>query len=221
MPLYLTRIRVSVLEAAQRRLTDPYAWHRAIWSAFPTGDGAPRDFLHRVDRRGGHFEVLVLSPKPPQVQPWGTWQTKVIPEKFFNYQRYAFSLRANPTQMRVVRTTDGKRRKNGRRTGIYQPAELRRWITRKLQEAGCQLEQFAFDPPLREHFYRKGRRGTHLRVDFRGILRVIDHQLFMQAVRTGIGRARAFGFGMLLLQPLPMPAPVAPVEEPVLAAQAR
>lgn len=208
MPLYLTRIRVSLLEAARRRFTDAYAWHRAVWEAFPAEAGTPRDFLLRVDRRGGQFELLVLSPRPPKLLPWGTWETKTIPERFFSFRRYAFSLRANPTQMRVVRKPDGNRRKNGRRTGIFKPHELRAWITRKLEAAGCRLEQLAFDPPVREHFYRKGRRGTHLRVDFRGILRVVDRQAFRQAVQNGIGRARAFGFGMLLLRPLPVTAPV-------------
>jgi CRISPR system Cascade subunit CasE len=202
MTLYLTRIRLSTNEAAKLRLTDAYAWHRKIWEAFPSPPGQPRDFLCRVDRRGGVFHVLVLSPRPPQLPPWGTWETRQIPARFFQFDRYVFSLRANPTQMRVVRTANGKRRKNGRRTGIFQPAALRQWIARKLEAAGCQLEQLAFDPPVRDHFYRKGRRGTHLRVDFRGVLRVQDRQAFFRAVQEGIGRARAFGFGMLLLRPL-------------------
>ncbi len=207
--LYLTRIRVSLLEAAQRQFTDAYAWHQAIWRAFPAPSGQPRDFLMRIDRRGGTFEVLVLSPRKPEIQPWGTWEIRQIRDQFFQFDRYAFSLRANPTQMRVVRGPDGTRRKNGRRTGIFQPEALRRWIAQKLEAAGCRLESVSFDPPVREHFYRKGRRGTHLRVDFRGILRVQDRAKFVEAVRQGIGRARAFGFGMLLLQPLPSPSPVA------------
>ncbi len=203
MSLCLTRVRVSLQEATKCRLTDAYAWHRAMWEAFPAPPGAPRDFLFRVNRRGRDFEVLVLSSQKPTLPPWGIWETKVIPEKFLQFRRYAFSLRANPTQMRVARSKDGTRRKNGRRTGIFQPLQLRLWISKKLEAAGCRLEQLAFDPPVREHFYRKGRRGTHLRVDFRGVLTVHDHQAFHRAVRTGIGRARAFGFGMLLLKPLP------------------
>ena len=205
--LHLTRIRVSLLEAARLRLTDAYAWHRAIWQAFPAPAGSPRDFLMRVDRRGGIFEVLVLSPRRPEIQTWGTWEIRNIPDRFFQFDRYVFSLRANPTQMRVVRGSDGSRRKNGRRTGIFQPNALRHWITEKLLAAGCRVESLSFDPPVREHFYRKGRRGTHLRVDFRGILRVEDRERFSDAVRRGIGRARGFGFGMLLLRPLPSHAP--------------
>jgi|YNPNPStandDraft_1061719.scaffolds.fasta_scaffold16626_2 CRISPR system Cascade subunit CasE len=201
--LFLTRIRVSFREEAARRFVDSYAWHQAIWGAFPAPPGEKRNFLLRIDRRGAQFEVLVLSHKPPQIQPWGRWETRQIPNSFFQFERYAFSLRANPTQMRVKRLADGSRRKNGFRTGIFQPDELYGWITRKLQAAGCQLESVSFDPPVREHFRRKGCRGTHLRVDFRGIFRVQDRVAFQQAVANGIGRARAFGFGMLLLQPLP------------------
>jgi len=203
MNLYLTRVTISKLEAAKLRLSDLYTWHQTLWHAFPDSDGQPRDFLTRIDPHGAAFRVLILSSRPPQPQPWGIWETKRIPTEFFQHVRYRFALRANPTQMRVKRDENGQRRKNGYRSGIYDPVQLREWIERKLKQAGCQVEQVAFDPPIQEWFYRKECRAAHLRVDFRGILRVIDREAFLEAVRCGIGRARGFGFGMLLLDPLP------------------
>lgn len=202
MGYYITRIRVSSREAAKLRLADAYAWHQTLWRAFPDRDGQQRDFLTRVDRKGTEFQVLLLSPRQPAVQPWGQWESKPIPEEFWNYQRYRFSLRANPTQMRVVRLPDGSRRRNGLRTGIYQPEELNRWLARKLKDAGCGLETASFDPPVEERFVRRGRHGKHLRVDFRGVLTVGDRERFREAAGRGIGRARGFGFGMLLLDPI-------------------
>lgn len=202
MTLYLTRIRINAIEAAKLKLVDAYAWHQTLWHAFPQQDGKPRDFLTRIDRRGAHFEAIILSPDKPHPQPWGQWETKTIPETFLLHERYGFSLRANPTQMRVVRDEQGQRRKNGRRTAIYDPSQLREWITRKLRDAGCEVETVTFDPPLRETFLRKGKTLVQTRVDFRGVIRVVDRAKFHEAVANGIGRARAFGFGMLLLSPL-------------------
>jgi len=183
-------------------LFDAYAWHQTLWHAFPGMDGKPRNFLTRVDRRGDNFEALILSPEPPEPQPWGQWDTKPIAESFFQHERYRFSLRANPTQMRVVRDAEGNRRKHGRRTGVFDPVQLRQWVTRRLQQAGCRIEVVSFDPPVRETFCRKGKTLIQVRVDFRGVLRVVDRHRFVEAAVCGIGRARAFGFGMLLLAPL-------------------
>lgn len=200
--MWLTRIRLSLRDAAQLRLADNYAWHQTVWRAFPEKSGNTRDFLTRVDRRSGVFEALVLSPDEPSPQGWGTWETKQVLPSFLEHDRYRFSLRANPTVKRVIRDEQGERKKNGRRTGIYDPAQLREWLDRKAEDAGFRVEALSFDPPVKEVFRRHGRQGTHVRVDFRGLLEVTDRNRFRAAFRQGIGPARAFGFGMLLLQPV-------------------
>lgn len=200
--IWLTRIRVSPMEAAKLRLADSYAWHQALWRAFPDRDGRPRDFLSRIDQRGGMFEALLLSQAQPTPQAWGQWDTKQVPLSFLEHDRYRFSLRANPTVMRVVRNAAGDRRKNGRRTAIFQSDDLQAWLHRKSEAAGFRVEEFVFDPPVREAFRRQGRAGLHVRVDFRGTLAVTDRDRFQAAFREGLGPARAFGFGMLLLEPL-------------------
>jgi CRISPR system Cascade subunit CasE len=200
--MWLTRLRLPLRDAARLRLGDNYAWHQALWRAFPDRDGAARDFLTRVDRHGGLFEVLILSQTEPTPEAWGPWETKQVLPTFLGYQSYRFALRTNPTVMRVVRDETGMRRKNGRRTAICQPDELRAWLERKAADAGFRVEALNFDPPVRERFQRQGRPGTHVRVDFRGVLVVSDRDRFEAAFRQGIGPARAFGFGMLLLQPV-------------------
>ena len=200
--IWLTRIRVSLREAAAMRLGDNYAWHQAMWTAFPGRDGCARDFLTRIDHRGNLCEALLLSQVKPAPQRWGQWETKPVPPSLLQHERYRFALRANPTVMRVVRDQSGQRRKNGRRTAICDAGQLRQWLQRKAEAAGFRVEQLAFDPPLREAFRRQGRPGTHVRVDFRGVLVVADRDRFRAAFSQGIGPARAFGFGMLLLQPL-------------------
>ena len=202
MTLYLTQIRLHPAEVAGFKLFDAYTRYQMLTEAFPVTHKNPRPFLTRVDRHGDSFNALILSPEPPKPQPWGHWATKPVAENFFQHERYRFSLRANPTKVRVVRDTEGNRRKHGRRTGIFDSVQLRHWITRKLRQAGSEPETVFFGPPVRETFWRKGAIITLVRVDFYGILRVVDRPRFVTAAANGLGRARAFGFGMLLLAPL-------------------
>ena len=46
---YLTQITLDFATAAKLQLRDTYDWHQAVWKAFPGRDGAPRDFLTRLD----------------------------------------------------------------------------------------------------------------------------------------------------------------------------
>jgi CRISPR system Cascade subunit CasE len=198
---YLSRVRVDKGEAARLRLGDTYAWHQQLWRVFPREDGAPRDFLFRLDDRRGTFRVLVLSPEPPTVPDWGSWEVKAVADSFLSHDRYAFQIRANPTIKRVVRDAAGGRKKNGRRTGIYDPQELNAWIRQKALQSGIEIIDCSAGPAIHGYFVKKGQRGKHIAVDFQGLLRVADRAAFEEAFRTGIGPAKAFGFGLLMLQP--------------------
>ena len=200
MTLYLTQIRLHPAEVASFKLFDAYTRYQMLAEAFPDTNRNPRPFLTRVDRYGDNYNVLILSPQPPEPQPWGHWVTKPVAENFFQYERYRFALRANPTKVRIVRDTEGNRRKHCR-TGIVDSAQLRRWITRKLRQAGSEPLEVFWGPAIRETFWRK-RTINLIRVDFYGVLRVVDRPRFVAAAANGLGRAKAFGFGMLLLAPL-------------------
>ena len=199
---YLTRISVTKMEAAGLLLKDHYDWHKKLWTAFPGVNGGTRPFLSRIDASGEGFQVLMLSSTPPERPPWGLWETKAVSPGFLDCERYRFSLRANPTVKRVVRDDTGERKKNGRRTAIYDQKALADWLRNKARQSGFELERFEADPPVQQSFIRKRKPGKHIRVDFRGVLRVTDRPLFQKAFQNGIGPAKAFGFGMLMLAPL-------------------
>jgi CRISPR system Cascade subunit CasE len=200
--IWLTRVRVSTIEAAKLRLSDSYAWHQTLWRAFPGREDEKRDFLTRVDRREQFFEALILSPVEPTPQTWGRWQTKQVAPSFLEHSRYRFALRANPTVKRVVRCDGGNRKKNGCRTAICDLEELKTWLKTKGEAGGFSIETVDCDPPVRESFFNKNKRGTHARVDFQGVLVVTDGKQFQKTFQHGIGTARAFGFGLMLLQPI-------------------
>ena len=199
---YLTRVILDKKSAVRKRLNDSYAWHRAVWEAFPDRPDDNRKFLTKVDDRGRFFELMILSEERPTLPDWGQWETKEIKPTFLEHERYAFNLRANTTVKRVVRDESGERMKNGRRTAIYKPEELRQWLERKAQQSGFAVEQFDADPPIARPFRKDGKPGKHVRVDFKGILKVTDSSAFKEAFSKGIGPAKAFGFGMLMLQPV-------------------
>jgi CRISPR system Cascade subunit CasE len=199
---YLTRAIVGEKTAIRKRLNDCYAWHRAVWEAFPDRENDHRQFLTRIDHSGGNYQVLLLSEQKPTPPVWGQWETKQISPHFLEADRYRFSLRANATIKRVVRDDSGNRKKNGRRTAIYSREELSHWLFKKARQSGFDVEEFDADPPIAQPFRKNGKSGKHIRVDFRGFLRVLDRDAFKDTFAKGIGPAKAFGFGMLMLEPV-------------------
>jgi len=199
---YLSRVHVNKRAAARLRVRDAYAWHQVFWHAFPGKDGERRRFLFRVDDKHEVFRVLLLSPEPPVVPDWGDWEVKEVAHGFLAHHHYLFQVRANPTIKRVVQDAAGERKKNGRRTGIYDPEGLQTWLSRKADQAGVEILDCNAGPPMSSYFVKDGRRGKHIAVDFQGAMRVKDRAAFENTFRTGIGPAKAFGFGLLMLQPV-------------------
>ncbi len=193
----LTRIQVDFKIAAKYRLSDSYAWHQALWKAFPEMNS--RTFLYRVEPRAEGFLVYLLSEIEPEKQAWGTWESKTVGEAFLGYSHYHFQLCANPT---VKRKRDG--RKNGTRTAIYDLNELKSWLRRKAEQGGFVIDEdtLQISPPINQPFYKKGKRGNHKRVEFQGTLCVTQPKTFKETFNHGIGSAKAFGFGLLVLQPI-------------------
>jgi CRISPR system Cascade subunit CasE len=202
MSAFLSQVVVEKREALRVGLRDSYGWHRALWSVFPDREGEARDFLFRLSDLRDRFGLLLLSRERPLLPEWGAWQTKQVAETFLSHDRYLFQLRANPTVKRVVRDKEGERKKNGRRTAIYDAQELQEWLGRKADQAGFNLLEHTAGPPLSTFFVKDGRRGKHTSVDFKGLLEVADRERFQRAFHEGIGSAKAFGFGLLMLQPV-------------------
>lgn len=226
MTLHLTRIEIDYETAWKADLRDSYAWHQWAWKAFPGRPADQRDFLTRLDDTGEGFRFLIQSPvaptRPPNC-PEPAWETRAIPEAFFDCGRFRFSLLANPTR-KVRSNAKGELLKNSRRVPIFDDLAkkdnpstridvreaLIEWLGRQAGAHG-----FSFDakklktiPRPRQVFVKKSRTdesrhaGVHAAVEFVGELEVSDPVAFREAVTRGIGSAKAFGFGMLCLAPL-------------------
>jgi len=192
---YLSQSIIPAAIALNARLTDGYAWHTAIWQAFPGRPDDARDFLFRVDPRGDVFRVLLLSGQKPASTDVFAWQTKAVSPSLLEQGAYRFQLKANPTMRRSA---------DKRRLAIYDPAQLRDWLKRKASAAGFALDDDLLDigAPMDETFVKDGHRVKHVAVEFAGVLRVVDRERFTAAFHSGIGSAKGFGYGLLMLQPI-------------------
>ena len=206
---YLTQVTLDFATAARLRLRDSYAWHQAVWKAFPGRDGGPREFLTRLDQRRENFRLLIVSPMQPVRPDWcpadgEIWKTKPIPDTYFTRSRYAFQLCANPTKKVSKKLSDGSLTKNGRRVPLRKREELAKWIMRKSEQGGFIVDDATLRtfPRGREYFEKKGQSGLHSAVEFEGVLTVTDPAKFHGTFARGIGSAKAFGFGLLVIAPI-------------------
>lgn len=203
---YLTQVTLDFETASRLRLRDCYDWHQAAWKAFPGRDGAPRDFLLRLDQRREGFRLLLVSSTQPIRPDWcppDAWRSQPIPEAYFSRRRYAFQLCANPTR-KVASKADGSLTKNGRRVPLGKREELLAWIKRKGEQGGFTVEETALRTFSRgrEYFEKNGRQGLHSAVEFEGLLTVTNPAKFHETFTRGIGSAKAFGFGLLVIAPI-------------------
>ena len=213
---YLTQILVPYeLAVRQLRIRDTYDWHQRVWQAFGGRDGAPREFLTRVDQIDDVYRLLVVSqslPSKPDWCPTDCFQTKPMPDAFFTHTGYRFSLLANPTKKivdpskaKVIRP-DGRleRNKNSKRVPLIRREDLLAWLGRKAEAGGfaVQLDAVRTIPRGREYFFKPGARGVHYATEFQGALQVTDAARFRETFARSIGSAKAFGFGLLVLAPL-------------------
>lgn len=205
---FLTQVTLDAASMARLRIRDVYDWHQRTWECFPGRDGQPRDFLTRLDRRGGGFQLLIVSSQEPARPDWcppACWRgPKPIPESYFARTRYRFQLCANPTKKVAVQQADGSFKKNSRRVPLATRENLIAWIRRKGERGGFAVDEESLQtiPRGREYFERNGQRGLHTAVEYRGVLTVTDPRRFHDAFRCGIGPAKAFGFGLLMIAAL-------------------
>lgn len=173
-------------------LKDLYSIHKLIYSLFP---GDQRSFIFtNKGIQNGFLEILIISKNPPIFPEYGEITTKIIPESFLNKKRYAFEI--------IINAVDRPFAKNP--TPIKGDENLSQWFISKSPSWG-----FSVDPSclqlLEKHveqFEKKGEMCTFNSVKFTGRLTVLDHNLFVNKFKSGIGRGKAFGFGLLQIRPL-------------------
>jgi CRISPR system Cascade subunit CasE len=208
--MYLSRLTLNASRIAFNWLNNPYRIHQRLKMAC---DQDPR-LLFRVEENDGVTRILVQS----QVQP--NWQLafsdfEVLvrqPEsKQFSVQLqagrcYRFRLLANPTAKKTILKEGNEKRKL--RVGLMKETEQRAWLERKFKIAGAEVVSCIIAPRGSQRSHKGSQRGeaakpqgeqTHLAVLFEGDVRVIEPDVFEEALKNGIGSGKGYGFGLLSL----------------------
>ena len=195
MKTFLSQTVMPWAAALKEGLGDPYKLHQWIWETLPKDENARRDFLFRSDVKEQKLRILLLSERVPEAAGNVTWQTTEVSDTFLGHGAYRFQLRANPTFRRSA---------DHRRLAIFDEVKIRDWFTRKLADAGCEVQGLETTAPRKITFNKGGGKhpGTLCSVDASGVLFVRDESAFRAAFDAGIGPAKGFGFGLLLLQPI-------------------
>jgi len=200
-----TVLKLSHSDCKSLKIIDPYSIHRTVYSLFPKDGDRERDFLFAD--KGGDFNerrILILSKRLPLHPEYGTVESKMIPESFFNWDTYGFEVRLNPT----------KREKSGGKIVPVQGTEkqdsymkkekLLKWFCAKSESwgFGTDHDSLQIQSTDVQAFEKDNRQITQNSATFIGKLRVKDRSLFIKSFEEGIGRGKSFGFGLLELVPL-------------------
>lgn len=209
---YVARVTLTQEEAARQRFYGVYDWHKAAWDLFPAMSDTKRQdlgFLFRVDESEDEFQLTIASKSKPQQSSWcpeDSWLFRQLKPDYLERHKYLFKIRLNPTRTTRKNPDQSLReKKNGRHEAILKISELKEWFLLKAKQNGfnvLEIPELEITPPVFHHLSKKGHEGTIVGVDFKGILEVVDRELFKKAFEQGIGRARSFGFGLLILKPI-------------------
>ncbi len=215
--MYLSRLILNPRSRQVRNeLADPYELHRTVLRAFPDAnykenesagvlfrvDLHPRtrvptllvqslyapnwDFLSDEEKDYLLGEAyLPLDVENPAVKAWNP--------QLREGQELMFRLRANPTK---------REKASAKRIGLIHEDDQRKWLERKLQEAGATLlaVNIVNEQIQRSRWLGKSDgRMSFLAVRFEGMLRVQDPDKLREHLTTGFGSAKGFGFGLLSL----------------------
>ena len=210
--MYLSLLKLDLKRLHTRRLLlNLYLLHQAIYRAFPdAAEGGHGMVLYRADedKEADAINLLVQSEKEPcwekaellsscLSEPFKikTWDPQIA-----RGQVLYFRLKANPTVKR-----------NGKRLGLLREVDQLEWLKRKASSSGftvlsCRVVCEGMEKAERKKGKAEDNGGgevmSFLAVRFDGILRVDEPQLFLKALKNGIGSGKSMGFGLLSVAPL-------------------
>ena len=199
----LTRVELNPGDARARRdLANPYEMHSTLARAFADGAQYPaRNFLWRLEPRIGLANPVLLVQSQSAAH-WGNFEkvqsnwalaidSKQVDERTLvtSGRILRFRLRANPTVTR-----------QGKRHGLYREDDQIGWLERQAARHGFEAQALAVSEPSRIVASRRRSGASQVVVYsalFDGVLRVTDVDLFVHALREGLGHAKALGLGLL------------------------
>ena len=225
--MYFSRVSINpstvdVKHLAGLACADGYREHQQLWRLFDEDPDAKRDFLFRREQVNGWPRFFIVSARKP-TKTDGIWniENREYEPKLHSGQQLAFSLRVNPV---VTRTgDDGKKHRHDvvmnlkKQIGYQQvPGNKRPPLIHLVEQAGLEwLEKraekhgFVFNAGTvrvdaytqNRAFKKRNNQPIHYStLDFKGVLTVIEPDIFKATLYGGVGPAKAFGCGLLLVR---------------------
>lgn len=214
--MFLTSFRFNpVRRGAQRLLNNPHALHAAVLAGFPDPSATESGrVLWRLDQRQHEIKLYIVSPRQPDFthlaeqagwptldDSWAVRSYQPLLDRIETGDRYAFRLTANP--VRNVRLQPGER---GKPYGQVTAAQQEQWLLDRQTRAGFQIPSLTEDSyavkviDRRLLNFRRGETQVSLRVaTYEGELNVVDRDVFVSTLTSGIGRAKGYGCGLLTI----------------------
>jgi CRISPR system Cascade subunit CasE len=205
--MYLSRIILNQGSTVSRRaLSSLFEMHRSIWKAFPDkDDGGTGRILFRVEPVNPKKPIVILVQS--EIMP--DWNKVLLGfldsfegPKEYNPQiqpgmELRFRLKANPTARRTLKNNNDKDSPITKRVGLLREEEQKDWLIRKAQLSGFTLIDYRIQSSGDYKCRKNGMELSHHFVDYEGIIKVTDLELFKVALKNGIGSGKGFGFGLL------------------------
>ncbi len=180
---------------AKRDVASRYEMHRSV--AHLT-EGATTRVLWRLDMQSTwRLTIQCEWPLEPQYVSRSmpgyavSVRSAEVNRDFQEGDLLLFQLEANPTAERA-----------NKRRALLEPEDLRSWLERHVERAGCELINHVVLSRQAHQSYRKERLVTLNGVRFKGVLKVDDPKGLGYVVESGVGSAKGYGFGLLSLKHL-------------------
>lgn len=197
--MFIIKVKLDVKNPSVRQaLNNAQDMHRNIQKLF----GETREeaqVLYRVVRRREAIYVYIQSGVQPKVDSLPCNGMSLVnianmDEKLNRYRngdRLKIDLLAYPSK-KVAGDS-----KNSKRVSLHTVEERMQWLSNKLGQNG--MKTVAVAENGRESVKLQKQSGEYTLNGYRysGVVEVTDSEVFVQALRSGIGAEKAYGFGMV------------------------
>ena len=211
--MYLSRVKIDINNRKKvKDLNHLGAYHSWVEECFPDefAIGKRSRKLWRIDYIDNEIYLLVLSQKTPDLKALekygipGSAQTKnytILLNKLRVGDKLRFRLVLNP----VVSLSQGKSSgKRGRVVPLITESQQFQYLKQIAPKHGFSVKDNDFLITNRgfEILKRNNKKELKIcKVDYGGVLKIEDLELFKSALINGLGKKKAFGFGFLTVIP--------------------
>lgn len=211
--MYLSRVEINPRRRdTMSALASPEILHATVMASFPVMEKEGNErILWRIDTLDPSTYILVQSMIKPDfthiVEQFG-WSESDQKWDTVDYERFLlnikngdirrFRIRANPT--RSIMQKDGKSTRGKVCQHVTANQQLQ-WLIEKSKMCGFSVEGPELNVNIVSRdtlkFKKKNNTVTLAAAVFEGTLKVEDAKLFVDTIKSGLGRAKAYGFGMI------------------------